>query len=55
MSQQLTMKMSLLLLCIAIIAITSSSLEAARTKRDENITFEVCPKSHPEAFDEGKV
>jgi hypothetical protein len=40
---------------MAIIAITSSSLEAARSKRDENIEFEVCPKSHPKSSDDGKV
>jgi hypothetical protein len=47
--------MNLLLFCIAIITITSASLEAARIKGDENFEFEVCPESHPFAFDHGKV
>jgi hypothetical protein len=51
----MTIKMNLLLFCIAIITITSVSLEAARIKRDENLEFEVCPESHPYAFDYGEV
>jgi hypothetical protein len=47
--------MNFLLFCIAFIHITFASLEAARVKRDENLEFEVCPESHPNPFDHGKV
>jgi hypothetical protein len=47
--------MNLLLLCIAIIAVASVPIEGARIKRDEILEFEVCPESHPKAFDHGKV
>jgi hypothetical protein len=47
--------MNLLLFCIAIITFAFASLEAARIKRDENFEFEVCPESHPYAFDHGEV
>jgi hypothetical protein len=49
------MKMNWLLFCIAIITITFASLDAARIKRDENFELEVCPATHPYAFDHGKV
>jgi hypothetical protein len=47
--------MNLLLFCTAIIAVVFDSLEAARIKRNEILDSEVCPQSHPNAFDRGKV
>jgi hypothetical protein len=54
-SQQLTIKMNLLLFCIAIIVVVFASLEAASITNDEYINFGVCPESHRYAFDHGKV
>jgi hypothetical protein len=47
--------MNLLVFCIAIVTITFASREAARIKGDENFEFEICPESHPHAFDHGEV